>query len=155
MVKKKKRPLFWFEEPFDEFRRMQEDFFRNMQEMFRRPWMSFRFPEFRTRFIPVRMGETDKELILRAELPGFSKDEIKLKVTPDTVYISAEKKKQAIEKDKTFYRMERVYGSASRVISLPKEVKTEGAKAKFENGVLEIILKKKQPKKKEKEIKIE
>lgn len=88
-------------------------------------------------------------------MPGFKKDEIKLKVTPKAVYISTEKKKQAIEKDKTFFRMEKDFSSASRVMSLPEEVKTEGVKAKFENGILEIVLKKKETAKKEKEVKID
>lgn len=114
---------------------------------------SFKFPEFKARFIPVRIGETDEDLILRAELPGFSKDEIKLKVTPKTVYITAEKKKISIDKGKTFYKQERSYGSASRVMSLPEEVKIEGSRAKFENGILEVTLKKKEVKKKE--VKIE
>jgi len=164
--KKKKREPFWFEEPFDEFRRMQEEFFRNMHKTFRRPeltrswgpwWLpSLKFPEFKTRFIPIRIGETDRELILRAELPGFSKDEIKLKITPTTVYIAAEKQKKKIEKKEDFFRMERAFSSASRVFSLPEEVKTEGAKAKFEDGLLEIMLPKKEVKKKEgKKIKIE
>ena len=153
----KKRPSFWFEEPFDEFRRMQEDFFGSMEKMFKKQWSSdFKFPEFKTRFIPVRIGETDKELVLIAELPGFSKDEIKLKITPKTVFISAEKKKISIEKNKNLYKQERSYGSASRDMTLPEEVNTEGAKAKFENGVLEVTMPKKEVKKKEeKEIKVE
>jgi HSP20 family protein len=102
------------------------------------------------------MAETNNELILRAELPGFSKDEVKLKVTPTTVDISAEKKKVSIEKNESFYKQEKVYGSARRVMTLPVEVKTEGVKAKFENGVLEVVMTKKEVKKKEeKEIKVE
>jgi len=147
---KKKHPL-WFEEPV-------EDMIRGL---WREPWLNrlsdIKFPEkFKafTKFISIQLGETDDELFLRAELPGFKKDEIKLKVTPKAVYISAEKKKQAIEKDKTFFRMEKDFSSASRVMSLPEEVKTEGVKAKFDDGILEIVLKKKETTK-EKEVKIE
>lgn len=151
---KRKRYPFWFEEPFERLRRMEEDFHRIMQDMWR-----FEIPKMKLEFsrtIPVDIAETEKELILRAELPGFSKDEIKLKVTPNTVDISAEKKKVSISKGETFYKQERSYGSARRVMTLPTEVKTEGVKAKFENGVLEIVMQKKEAKKKEeKEIKIE
>lgn len=85
------------------------------------------------------------------------KNEIKLKVTPTTIDISAEKKKISIDKGKNFYRQERAYGSARRVMSLPVEIKTEGVKTKFENGVLEIILKKKElaKKKEEREVKVD
>ena len=155
-MSKKKRPMLWFEEPLDEFRKMQEDFFGNMQEMLRKSSMpKFTFPEL-GRFITVKMGETDRELILRAELPGFSKDEVKLKVTPKTFFISAEKRKQSIERDKNFFKTEKGFSSASRMISLPEEVRTEGVKAKFENGILEVTMQKKEIKKKEeKDIKID
>ena len=116
MTKKKKRgrdPL-WFESPFEDMRRVQEEINRGMREMWLGPWL--RMPELmklrefpRTKFIPVRFGETGEELILRAEIPGFSKDEVKLKVTPRKVFISAEKKKQIVEKDKTYFRMEKGY----------------------------------------------
>jgi len=160
MVKKKRYP-FWFE-PFEGLRRVEEEFHRTMQEMLREPW--FKIPEIKfperfsiPRFIPIDITESGRELILRAELPGFNKDEIKLKVTPTMVDISAEKKKMSIEKGKTFYRQKRAYGSARRLMSLPAEVKTEGIKTKFENGILEIIMQKKEvaKKKEEKEIKIE
>ncbi len=155
----KKRSLLWFEEPLDDFRGMQDDFFGNMQEVFRKPFLNLdkliKVPDFESRFIPVRIGETDGELVLRAELPIFSKDEIKLKITPRAVFISAEKKRQSIDKDKTFFRMEKGFNSVSRVMNLPEEVKTEGVKTKFENGVLEVVMPKKEIKKKEeKNIKI-
>lgn len=151
----KKKPLLWFEEPLDEFRKMQDDFFGNMQEIFRKPLLPrLPVPEFKARFIPIKIGETNNELILRAELPGFSKDEIKLKVTPRTFFISAEKRKQSIERNKDFFKAEKGFSSASRMITLPEEVKTEGVKAKFEHGVLEVSMPKKEVKK-EKEIKID
>lgn len=146
----KKRPLLWFEEPIDGFRKMQGDFFGNMHEIFKNPLLSrIPMPEFKARFIPVRIGEADDELILRAELPGFSKDEIKLKVTPESLIISAEKRKQSIERKKDFFRAERGFSSASRMITLPEKVKTQGVKARFEDGFLEVVMPKKEVRKKE------
>jgi HSP20 family protein len=154
----KKRSLLWFEEPVDEFRRMQEDFFDGMQRMFKKPFLNsdklIKAPDFKSRFIPIKMADSDNELILKAEMLGFSKDEINLKVTPKTFFISAEKKRQLIEKNEKFFRAERDFGSTSRLFTLPEEVKTEGIKAKFENGVLEVIMKKKDAKK-EKEVEID
>jgi len=120
---------------------MEEDFHRMMQDMWKIPMPKMRLEFIRT--IPIDIAESDGELVLRAELPEFNKDEIKLKVTPTTVDISAEKKKISIDKGKTFYKQKRSYGSARRIMTLPAEVKAEGIKAKFENGVLEIVLKKK------------
>lgn len=141
---KKKYP-FWYES-FEGLGRIDEEIRRMMKDFsFQMPKVNIEFP----RNIPIDIAESDKELILRAELPGFSKDEVKLKVTPTAVDISAEKKKVSIEKGKAFYKQERAYGSARRVMSLPVEVKTEGVKAKFENGVLEVLMSKKEVKKKE------
>jgi HSP20 family protein len=149
----KKRPLLWFEEPIDDFRGMQDDFFGNMQEVFRKPFLNLdkliKVPDFKSRFIPIKMADTDNELILRAEMPGFSKDEIKLKVTPDTFLISAEKKRHSIDKSEKFFRMKKGFDSFSRVVKLPEEIKTQGMKAKFENGILEVVMPKKEIKKKE------
>jgi len=100
------------------------------------------------------MADTDKELILRAEIPGFSKDDIKLKVTPETFFISAEKRKQSLERDRDFFRAEKGFSSVSRIVNLPEEVKTEGVKAKFENDILEVVMQKKEIKK-EKEVKVD
>jgi HSP20 family protein len=158
-MKKKKRHPLWFEslEPLEGLGRIDEEVHRMMREIGKIP---FQMPKMRLEFartIPIDIAESDGELILRAELPGFDKDEIKLKVTGTAVDISAEKKKISVEKGKTFYRQERLYGSARRIMTLPAEVKTEGVKAKFENGILEIIMQKKEAskKKEEKEVKVE
>ncbi len=160
---KKKKHQLWFDDPFEKMSEMHEDIHRMMKGLWERPF-EFRIPEIRipemqfrkgfARFIPTDIAETDRELIVRADLPGFTKDEIRLKVTASTIDITAEKKKQKIEKGKTFYRQERSYGAARRVLTLPQEVKPEEAKAKFEQGVLEIVLPKAHAKKKEKELKV-
>jgi HSP20 family protein len=160
MTKKKKEEKnpFWFENQPDELNSTQ-DIFRNTMKYkwgpwFKMPQIKVKFPK--TKFIPMRVGETEDEMFLRAELPGFKKNEIKLEVTPRLIYIAAEKKKKSVEKDKTFFKMESAFSSASRVVPLPTEVKTDGAKAKFEDGVLEVVLKKREPtKKKVKEVRID
>lgn len=160
MAKRKKKYPFWFESPFEAMRRIEESFHRTMAEMWREPFeFKFRVPEMKfplARTIPVDIAETDSELIIRADLPGFEKDEIRLKVTPTTVDISAEKKKETIERGKTFFKQERAYGAARRMMTLPVEIKPEDAKAKFEAGVLTIEMPKMEIKKKaKKEVKIE
>ena len=159
MDKKKKHPI-WFESPFEAMRRMEESFHRSMADMWKTPFgfrlSETKFPKEFVRTIPIDIAETDGELILRADLPGFEKDEIRLKVTSTTVDISAEKKKETIERGKTFFKQERAYGAARRVLTLPVEIKPEGAKAKFEAGVLTIEMPKVEIKKKaKKEVKIE
>jgi HSP20 family protein len=157
MAREKKRPPLWFEgtDPFEPMRRMESDFHRIMAEMWSKP-AEIRIPEMRMRLptelshmIPVQMAQTEKELLLRAELPGFQKDEVKLKVTPTSVDIAATKKKQRIEQTEKVFRRDSAFSSTRRTLTLPTEVLTEGVRAKFENGMLEIIMPKKEAKKRE------
>jgi len=103
---------------------------------------------------PVDVSETEKEIIVRADLPGFSKDEVSVNATENTLTIEAKHKEEKKEKGEKYYTVERKFGSFRRVISLPVEVEPEKARARMKDGVLEVILPKKE-KKKGKEIKVE
>lgn len=89
---------------------------------------------------PVEMFERDGELIVRADLPGIKKDEVKIEITDRHLTIEGERKDEREEKGAGFYRSERSYGSFCREIALPEGVRTQNAKAKFKNGVLEISM---------------
>ncbi|HLC51218.1 MAG TPA: Hsp20/alpha crystallin family protein [archaeon] len=89
------------------------------------------------------LKQTEDEFIVTAELPGFSKDDLKVKITEDSVAISVDKKKIAIEKGKNFYREESSYGSMSEHFTLPLRVEANKSKIEFRNGILEIIIPKK------------
>lgn len=104
----------------------------------------------------VDIYEEGDDLVLKAELPGLNKDDIEVKVTDDYITISGEKKKEEKVEEKNYYRYERSYGSFSRTFRLPVEIQTDKAKAKFENGVLEIrIPKTEEAKTKERKLQIE
>lgn len=144
---KKKKPTLWFEDPMENIRRTEEDFHRNMAEMWKEPMkFTIRMPQIKMqkmRMIPINLAETKDELLLRAELPGFRKEEIKLNVTSNTISINASKKEEKIEKEKGLYKREFGSESASRSITLPQSIDANSVKAKFENGLLEINMKKK------------
>lgn len=94
----------------------------------------------------IDLKETEKELIVNAEIPGVDKKDIKVDVNENILTISFEKKQEKDEKDKNGWRiMERSYGRFSRTLTLPQAVKSEGAKASYKDGVLKITL----PKQKE------
>jgi len=103
---------------------------------------------------PIDISETENEIIVRADLPGFSKDEVSVNATENALTIEAGHKEERRERGEKYYIVERRVGSLRRVISLPLEVDPEKAKAKMKDGVLEVILPKKE-KKKGKEIKVE
>jgi HSP20 family protein len=130
-------PLRFWERELD---RMFEDF-----PLFRWPrfrdFEPFRFSrELRLHAPTLDMYEEKGEIVVKAELPGLSKDDIEISLTDSTLTLKGEKKKEEEVKEKDFYRCEREYGSFLRTIELPAEVRTEGAQAKFKDGVLEIRL---------------
>lgn len=88
----------------------------------------------------INVEDTKDEIIVKAEIPGMKKEEIKLQVTGDSLTITGEKKYENITKDATVYVNECSYGKFQRVINFPTEVQANKAKATYENGILMIKL---------------
>ena len=88
----------------------------------------------------VEVLERDNELMIRADLPGMTKDDIKVDIADNAVVIRGERKSEREENEEGYYRSERSYGSFYRRIPLPSRVKAEEANADFRNGVLEITM---------------
>lgn len=93
--------------------------------------------EYREPLIDIQ--ETDNQIIVTAEIPGVSKEDIDLEITADTLIIDVD------SKDRKYYKE----------VSLPAEVDSDNSEAIFNNGVLSITLKKLRPKKRGRKIKIE
>ncbi len=106
------------------------------------------------RSIPVNISETDKEIIVRAELTGFEKSEINLSVTELSVEISASKTRQKTEKGAGMLRQERSSHALRRSFTLPASIDPDSAIAKLENGSLAIVMKKSRGKKKRAKVEI-
>ena len=119
--------------PFAELERIRREFDRLLEEFVPREG------EREVVFAPaVDVYETDKELVVKAEIPGVKKEDIEVAIRDNALHIRGEKKVEKEEKTETYHRMERVYGKFERVIALPMDVKVEEAKAEFKDGVLEI-----------------
>lgn len=86
----------------------------------------------------VEIYETDKDVVIKAEIPGVKKDDIEIIVKDNFVHLKAEKKEEKEEKKENVHRVERFYGKVERIIPLPVDVKSEEAKAEYKDGVLEI-----------------
>lgn len=102
---------------------------------------------------PLDIEETEDAIVVRAELPGMNKEDIKVSLSGDTLTISGERKFESEKKNRTYYRQERIYGKFQRTVTLPAEVEGDKAKASYKAGVLELILPKSE-KSKAKEITI-
>lgn len=111
--------------------------------------------EFLQGSFPVDVAETDDELVIKADLPGFEKADVAIRVTENTIDIAAQHKQKKIEQKENYFRAERSMGALRRYLALPAEVNPDTAKAKMENGVLEIRLKKAKPTKKAKKVQVQ
>ena len=86
----------------------------------------------------VDVYEEKDDVVIKAEIPGLSKEDISVQVTNSTLTIKGDKKREQEVKEDDYYRCERSFGSFTRAVALPCEVKADQVKASFKNGVLEI-----------------
>lgn len=122
--------------------------FDEMDRMFNRYLGGFGMPSWAPRIrwasdmeVPypdIDVFEDGDDIVVKAEIPGVEKDNLKVDMALDTLTISGEKKKEEKLEKKDYMKMERSYGAFTRTISLPAEVKSSAVKAKFKDGVLEI-----------------
>ncbi len=97
-----------------------------------------------TQMIRMDVKENEKDYTVHAELPGVRKEDVQVTIEGNTLAVSAETKKATEEKEgDKLLRRERYFGKVYRGISLGQEVDEAGASARFENGVLELVLPKK------------
>ena len=82
----------------------------------------------------------ERELVLKAELPDMSPDDIELTINNDTLTIKGDKRMSAEVNENQFHRIERQYGSFTRSFALPASVDTSRISAEHKNGVLTVRL---------------
>ncbi|UCG30706.1 MAG: Hsp20/alpha crystallin family protein [candidate division WOR-3 bacterium] len=88
----------------------------------------------------VDIEEDNDNITVKAEIPGMSKDDIKVSVQSNILTITGERKHESETKTKTFHRVERSYGKFSRMITLPTDVDSDKVKANYKDGILSITL---------------
>ncbi|MFW5905929.1 MAG: Hsp20/alpha crystallin family protein [archaeon] len=121
------------------FERMQSDF-----EEMARSWSEE--SELVSSSVRVDLEDRDDEFALTAELPGFEKDDIDVRVTDRTLRLEAEHAEETEEEeDGEYVRRERHRASVARSISLPDAVEADDISATFNNGILTIRLPKSEP----------
>ncbi len=100
----------------------------------------------RTDWAPaVDIKETDEAFSIEAELPGMSKDDVKVTVQNGVLTIQGERNKEEETGDNKHHRIERVYGSFMRRFTLPENVDENSIQANFKDGVLSMMLTKTEP----------
>jgi len=157
---KKTTPKVFPAQPVSPLSAWERDFDRFFEDVRRFPWPSVWHPErwWPRQMVDVHVPAVDvydekDEVVVKAELPGMTKDDIEINLTGSALTIKGEKKKQEEVRDHDYYRCERSYGSFTRSFELPTEVKGDAVTASFNDGVLEIRLPKSEEGKK-KQVKV-
>jgi HSP20 family protein len=88
----------------------------------------------------VDIAEQENDYVVKMELPGVNKDDVKISLESNILTIKGEKKQEKEEKNKNLHRIERSYGSFQRSFTLPTTVKSDRIDAFFKDGVLSISL---------------
>ncbi|HLS82380.1 MAG TPA: Hsp20/alpha crystallin family protein [Steroidobacter sp.] len=121
-------------EPFREMEQM----FRQYSPLFGRPSL-WRESGDGAQWTPAAdISETDKEFLIKAELPEVKKEDMKITLQDGMITISGERKHEKEQKDENEIRVERFYGTFSRSFALPDNIDQEAIRAECKDGVLRI-----------------
>lgn len=126
-------------EPFGDMLSLREEIDDLFNDFFRRV-PSEGFPRESLWYPAIDIQETEDSFELSAELPGMKKEDIRISFSDGRLTMEGERKFEKEEKSKTFHRIERSYGKFKRIISMPREVEADKAKASYEQGILTISL---------------
>ena len=114
--------------------------FREMDEMFR----TYRLPRETgplADFTPaVDISEKDKEYLVKAQLPGVKKDDVRIEFMNGVLTLTGERKFEKEEKDEKTHRIESAFGAFARTFVVPEDVLTEKIAADFKDGILFVHL---------------
>lgn len=129
--------------PTDPFRGVDRDFgnLRRMMDrlfddsFFHRPFLSFDEGS-----LALDLYEKDNQVVVKASLPGFKKEDIDVQLHDGVLTINAKHSEETEEKDAKFYRRERRFGSVSRRLALPGVVDDSNVNAELKDGVLTVTV---------------
>jgi HSP20 family protein len=125
-------------EPFREM----EDIFRQYSPFFAR---TLRRGGEGTSWSPVAdISETDKDYLIKAELPEVKKEDVKVTLDNGVITIAGERRQEKEQKEANEIRVESFYGSFSRSFSLPENIDAQGIQAETKDGVLKVRIPKTQ-----------
>jgi len=88
----------------------------------------------------VDVVENNDSYVLKAELPGMNKDEVKITLENNVLTIRGEKRNESEKKENNYHRVERSYGMFERSFTIPGSIKTNDIDAQYKDGVLTLTL---------------
>jgi len=112
-------------------------------------------PELKAWTPTVDVQRCNGDLVVKAELPGLKKEEVKVELTDTALILEGERKREHTEDHEGYHRYERSYGNFYRAIPLPEGAKGELANAELTDGVLKVTIPIPEAKKNTRQIKVE
>jgi HSP20 family protein len=88
----------------------------------------------------IEVAQRGDEIVVRADLPGLTRDDVDIEVDQGILSISGERRQESRDEREGFIRSERSYGTFFRAIPLPETVNPDDISATFRNGVLEVSI---------------
>jgi HSP20 family protein len=98
---------------------------------------------FPSRICPLDIKETSENFEVSCDLPGAKKEDVKIEIHDHIMTISTETKTEVNEESEKYWRRERFEGKMSKSIQLPENADKDNISARFEDGVLRVVIKKK------------
>lgn len=132
------------ETPLRPFFPVREEVRRLFQEIIHQPWGGRGSSEPSGWQPRVDMCETPEAFIVEVELPGVQREDVRIEVHDNTLYITGERRTNSERQERNYYRMERSYGRFERQLRLPGTVAREAIRADFDAGILIITLPKRE-----------
>ena len=127
-----------------------EEFDRYFENLFPRGWLRpthWEWPTWAEATAPfggklpkVDIIDREKEVLIRAEVPGVEKDKLDISVSENAITIKGTAHHEEKEEKGEYYRCETSHGAFTRTVGLPTDVDSEHAKAKYKDGVLEVTV---------------
>jgi HSP20 family protein len=114
-------------------RTLFEPFLSGSEEMLSSSWVP-----------SVDVAEDGEQVVVRAEVPGMNPDDIDIRFADGRLTLSGERKQENETDGRTWHRVERSYGRFTRTFMLPTSVDADKAIASFANGILEVVMPKRE-----------
>jgi HSP20 family protein len=133
---------FWKNKEIDRLRRDMDLLFRRFGREFNVPRSLLESAE----EFPMNLLETDKIVTISVQLSNLKSENIEISVTDEALTLKTQTQEDTVEKSETFERIAQKTRMISRTVSLPCRIVAEDVKATYQNGILEIVLPKCQPK---------
>lgn len=126
-----------FDDSFYEFLRSVENFFDKSMHQLK--------PLFNQETIPIDIHETSSEVVVEAQLSDYNKDQIKVEISGNQIWISAEKKEitETIDDNSNHYYKEQSLKKAERSVTMPFIISEQETNTAYQNGILKIVTPKK------------